>query len=112
MTPTTYRFTTFQEAVDAIPSDKIREAFEEMGKTFSVAKQMAEVTYDLAVDLAKADGKELPQRTGHVIELPAVIEWIDDGKGECIADISGLCRIEIKRDGIAGEYKQEDEKTE
>jgi len=90
-----YKFRTFQEAVDRIPTDKIRECFDEMGKTFAVAKAFAEAQYEIAAALAKADGKEFPAMPASLLQLPDEHEWVDDGKGECVADIVGVARIEI-----------------
>lgn len=90
-----YKFRTIQEAVDRVPSDKLRECFDEMGKTFAVAKSMAEEVYHTAVELAKKDGKEFPAMPERLIELPEEMEWVDDGKGECVADIQNLCEIKI-----------------
>ena len=92
-----YKFRTIQEAVDRVPSDKIRECFDEMGKTFAVAKSMAEAVYHTAVELARKDGKEFPAMPSRIIELPEEMEWIDDGKGECVADIQNLCEIRITK---------------
>lgn len=90
-----YKFRTIQEAVDRIPTDKIRECFDEMGKTFAVAKAFAEAQYEIAAALAKADGKEFPAMPASLLQLPDEHEWVDDGKGECVADIVGVARIEI-----------------
>ena len=94
-----YKFRTIQEAVDRIPSDKLRECFDEMGKTFAVAKSMAEAAYYTAVELARKDGKIFPPMPERIIELPEEMEWVDDGKGECVADIVDFCEIRITKDG-------------
>ena len=94
-----YKFRTIQEAVDRIPTDKIRECFDEMGKTFAVAKSFAEAQYEIAAALAKADGKEFPAMPDSLLKLPDEMEWVDDGKGECVADIVDFCEIRITKDG-------------
>lgn len=90
-----YKFRTIQEAVDRIPSDKLHECFDEMGKTFAVAKSMAEAVYHTAVELARKDGKVFPPMPERLIELPEEMEWVDDCKGECVVDIQNLCEIKI-----------------
>lgn len=82
--PPTYRFSSLQELVDVVPADRIRDCMEELGKTFAVAKAETELITRTAYYLA---GKEYPKGT-RIIELPPVIEWIDDGKNECEATIT------------------------
>ena len=90
-----YKFRTIQEMVDRVPSDRIRECCEELGKILSAAKSTAEAVYFTAVDLARKEGKTFPPMPGRIIELPEEIEWIDDGKGECVADIQNLFEIKL-----------------
>lgn len=83
----TYRFSTFQELMDRVPSGRIHACFDELGKTLQVAKATVELHYFAAEELARLDGKQLPPIPERVIDLPAEFEWIDDGKGELIADM-------------------------
>jgi len=84
--PITYRFSTFQELVDEVPSDRICDCLEELGKVIQTAKATAELIYKVAEDLARK--KELPPMPKRIIKLPDALEWIDDGKGELEAQIN------------------------
>ena len=68
--PKEYRFKTFQELVDRVPSDKIELCLSEMGKAFAQAKGIAEIGYALT--------SENPPES--IIKLPEEFGWIDDGK--------------------------------
>jgi len=84
MTPTTYSFSTFQELIDRVPSDKIELCMTELGKAFAQAKQAVELIGMVATDLANANGETLlkiPKTPERLIHIPEVIEWIDDDKG-------------------------------
>jgi hypothetical protein len=85
--PNAYRFATLQELVDRVPADRIRDCMEELGAVLSAAKASVELTYGVAVHLARQAGKEVPEATGSVIVLPAEMEWIDDGKRELSATL-------------------------
>ena len=90
-----YRFSTFQELVDRVPSDRIRDCMEELGTVLATAKLTTQLTYAVACNLAKADGKELPPEPARVIELPPEFEWVDDGKRELEARM-----LDTKGNGI------------
>jgi hypothetical protein len=85
-----YRFSTFQELTDRVPSDRIRDCMEEIGTVIAAAKATVELHYSVARQLAKIEGKELPspEEGEQVIELPPEFEWIDDGKRELEAQLS------------------------
>jgi hypothetical protein len=61
---------------------------DEIGELLQVAKLSTEMAYDLAVRLARQNGKEPPLATGSVILLPNEFEWIDDGKRELEATMT------------------------
>jgi len=73
-----YSFSTFQELVDKVPSDKIAECMAEMGQAFAQGKLLTE----LAIETARAQGKLLGELPERVITLPESFDWMDDGKGE------------------------------
>lgn len=77
-----YRFSTFQELVDRVPGNRIRDCMEELGALLASAKLSAQLVHSVARNLAKADGKELPTTSEHILVLPPELEWNDDGKGE------------------------------
>lgn len=81
MTAKTYKFRTFQELVDRIPADKIRECLSELGHALGATKAAGEMAVMLARDMAEKDGKTLPPLPERIIELTDEFEWIDDGKG-------------------------------
>lgn len=74
--PPTYRFTTFQELVDRVPSDRIAACLRELAVVLQEGKLMVELMQATAESLGMAK-----QPAGRVLELPAELEWIDDGKG-------------------------------
>jgi hypothetical protein len=85
---TTYKFRTFQELVDRVPSDRIAECLRECGLAFAQGKAMAELVFHTACSIAKDAGKDAPAMTKRVLELPDELEWIDDGKGEIKTTLS------------------------
>ena len=80
----TYKFKTFQELVDRVPSDKIALCMKELGIAFGTAKAMTELVNSVARNMAAAEGETVPPPDvgRSVIRLPEEIEWIDDGLGE------------------------------
>lgn len=100
MTPTTYRFTTFQQMLDRVPSDKILECLTEIGTALQAAKSLIELTWMVAAELAKKDGKELPPMPDSFFQLPEV-EWVDDDNHETAVDIPGMFKIKIHRKDAA-----------
>ncbi|MDB6117395.1 MAG: hypothetical protein JWO08_1176 [Verrucomicrobiaceae bacterium] len=80
-TPTSesYSFSTFQELVDRVPSGRISDCMEELGIMLQSTKAMIEVTVLAAAHLAGRPDYELP---AHVMDLPEVLTWTDDGKKE------------------------------
>jgi hypothetical protein len=85
---TTYKFRTFQELVDRVPSDRIAECLRECGLAFAQGKAMAELVFHAACSLAKDAGKDAPAMPERVIEVPDELEWIDDGKGQIETTLS------------------------
>jgi len=75
--PKTYTFSTFQELVDRVPSDRIRDCMEELGVILATAKASAELVTATALDLAGMPQQEPGAR---VIEIRDPFEWIDDGR--------------------------------
>ena len=69
--PISYKFRTFQELVDVVPTDRIRDCMDELKIVLSSAKAGAEIAYEAA-------GVE---PVGRIVEIPEELEWIDDGKG-------------------------------
>jgi len=94
-TGSVYRFSTFQELVDRVPGDRIRDCMEELGTVLATAKLSTQLTYAVACNLAKADGKELPPEPAQIIVLPPEFEWMDDGKRELEARM-----VDAKGDGL------------
>lgn len=85
----TYSFSNFQELVDRVPSNRISECMRELGIVLGQGKATTELLYAAAQCLAKNDGVDIPDITnGRVIDVPSVIEWVDDGKGELEAGIT------------------------
>ncbi len=85
---TTYKFRTFQELVDRVPSDRIAECLRECGLAFAQGKAMAELVFHTACSIAKDAGKDAPAMPKHLLEVPEKLEWIDDGKGEINTTLS------------------------
>ncbi len=75
-----YRFATFQELVDRVPGDRIRDCMEELGTILASAKLSTELLAYVAKNLAEADGKTVPPLSQQLLKLPAEFEWVDDGK--------------------------------
>ena len=94
-TGSVYRFSTFQELVDRVPGDRIRDCMEELGTVLATAKLSTQLAYAVACNLAKADGKELPPEPAQIIKLPQDLEWMDDGKRELEAQM-----VDAKGDGL------------
>jgi hypothetical protein len=85
---TTYKFRTWQELVDRVPSDRIAECLRECGLAFAQCKAMAELVFHTACSIAKDTGKEAPAMPKRLLELPEELEWIDDGKGQIETTLS------------------------
>jgi hypothetical protein len=85
---TTYKFRTFQELVDRVPSDRIAECLRECGLAFAQGKAMAELVFLTACSLAKNAGKDAPAMPKRLLEVPEELEWIDDGKGQIETTLS------------------------
>jgi hypothetical protein len=68
--PKEYRFKTFQELVDLVPSDKIELCMREIGMALAQGKGLMESEWHLT-------GKKPPES---IIKLPEEFGWIDDGK--------------------------------
>jgi hypothetical protein len=77
-TPKTYKFSTFQQLFDRVPSDKIELCLTEIGAAFAMAKKPLEMA-------AEAAGIILDEDV--TLTLPDEFEWIDDGKGEIKASL-------------------------
>ena len=84
VTGKTYRFATFQEMVDVLPADRIRDCMDEIGAILGSAKATIELMTMLAQDKAKQDGKEItiPTTPERIMGVPDFFEWNDDGKKE------------------------------
>jgi len=85
---TTYKFRTFQELVDRVPSDRIAECLREFGLALQQGKAVAELVFLTACSIAKDAGKDAPAMPERVIEVPDELEWIDDGKGQIETTLS------------------------
>ena len=84
--PVTYRFSTFQELFDTVPADRIELCLSEIGKAWAAAKEVIDLEIGLAQTIAQEEGITLGKDAIRV-KLPAVHEWVDDGKGEITATI-------------------------
>lgn len=84
MSAKTYTFATFQELVDRVPADRIRDCMEELGAILATTKASAELVTATALDLAG-----LPQLAegSRVVEIRDPFEWVDDGKRELQSDL-------------------------
>lgn len=96
----TYRFRTFQELVDVVPPERIRDCMTELTTILTVTANTTVALYALAKDL---HGKEVPEADRRLV-LPEVLEWIDDGKGELRADFSTMdgqpvIELAVSKDG-------------
>ena len=87
---TTYKFSTFQQLVDRVPSDKIAECLREFGIALQQAKATAELVFLTAESLAKEAGKSFPQMPERIVEVPDELQWIDDGKGKIKTTLTGF----------------------
>jgi len=96
---TSYRFKTIQEAVDIIPADKLELCFTELGKTYVAAKTYCELLYVAACELARKYGKEMPPMSPQLFLVPEEHVWVDDGKGECVADFGEWGKVTLKKEG-------------
>ena len=86
-----YRFSTFQELVDRVPGERIRDCMEELGTILANAKLSAELVECVAISMAESDGKKIPERAGNsVIKVPGEFVWHDDGKRELEAKLSDM----------------------
>lgn len=74
----TYKFSTFQELVDRVPSDRIMTCMTEMAQGFSQGKLFAE----MAIEVAKLQSDNIIDLPKSIIKIPDTIRWMDDGKGE------------------------------
>lgn len=84
MSAKTYTFSTFQELVDRVPADRIRDCMEELGVILATAKASAL----LAVDLHRDRAGLPPIKEGPgLIEIRDPFEWVDDGKRELQSDL-------------------------
>lgn len=84
----TYTFSTFQELVDRVPGDRIRDCLSELGKVLAMAKLSCELVEGVARNMADSDGVALPAKTERVMVVPDSFDWVDDGKEELTADIA------------------------
>lgn len=72
MNDKTYYFSTFQEAMEVVPEDKLEECFRQIGLILSAAKSL----YELQNEVSKAvDGLDIG-----IGKLTLPLSWIDDGK--------------------------------
>lgn len=80
--PKTYRFSTFQEMFDIVPSDRIQDCLDELGTALATAKASTELIAATAQALSK---EPLPKME---VKLPEFLEWIDDHKQEIESTIN------------------------
>lgn len=104
----TYKFSTFQELVDRVPGDRILVCMKELGAMLGTAKLTTELTHMVAEDLAKKDGKEFPPMPESIIKLPDFFEWVDDGKGDCQAN---MIHPETGKNMFSVKLKMKEERT-
>ena len=86
----TYKFSTFQQLVDRVPSDKIAECLREFGIALQQGKATAELVFLTAASIARSEGKEPPVMPARIVEVPEELEWIDNGKGEIKTTLTGF----------------------
>lgn len=84
MSAKTYIFSTFQELVDRVPADRIRDCMEELGVVLATAKTSALLAVDVARDRA---GLPPIEEGPGLIEIRDPFEWVDDGKGDLQSDL-------------------------
>ena len=77
-----YRFRTFQELMDRVPTARMADCFYEMGVWFRLAKAGIEAV--AATHKQKNPEFIIPDS---LLEVPEEIEWIDDGKGQIQATL-------------------------
>ncbi len=80
MSATEYKLTTLNDVFIKVPADRIPTCLSELGKLMETTKAYAELIHAVAVDLAKKDGKVIPEfdAAGYAFTLP--MTWKDDGK--------------------------------
>lgn len=78
--PKTYKFTTFQQLVDRVPADKIEECMMELALVLAGGKLSCVAVCEMA------GLSPIPEQ---LFLVPDEFEWIDDGKGELIANMQG-----------------------
>jgi hypothetical protein len=76
--PITYKFTTFQQLVDRVPADKIEECMMELARVLSAGKLSCVAVCEMA------GISPIPEQ---LFLVPDEFEWMDDGKGELIANM-------------------------
>ena len=95
----TYKFSNFEELYRAVPADRIEECMYELCQMLITARQVE----DLIVETARASGEPF-ELSKPVMAFPAVLEWIDDGKGELdltLTDPAGTkAHLNLKMDDI------------
>lgn len=81
--PKTYCFTTLQELLNVVPTDRIATCMHELAVIMTEAKAISELIYATAVELAKKEGVPVPPPigVGAMVTIPQPFEWLDDGKG-------------------------------
>lgn len=81
--PKRYRFSTLQELVDRVPADRIATCLHEIGIGLGQAKGAAELMLHAAAAMAEQMGVQCEvAKVTSLVELPPVLEWVDDGLGE------------------------------
>lgn len=105
--PNEYKLKNFQDVIDKVPTDRIRDCMEELTEVLFQTKAVMELTVAVAANLAAKDGKTLPKEIPPgMLRLPEELTWVDDGKGEVtsvIADVKGQAFAEVTRDMKTGE---------
>jgi len=89
-----YRFRTFQELMDRVPTSRMDDCFHEMGVWFRLAKSGIEAV--VAEHKQKNPEFIIPDS---LLEVPKELEWIDDGKGQIQATLlhqDGAVRLVAK----------------
>ena len=76
--PKTYKYTTFQQLVDRVPADKIEECMTELARVLAAGKLACVAACEMA------GLSPIPEQ---LFLVPDEFEWIDDGKGDCIANM-------------------------
>lgn len=112
--PNTYRFSTLQELVDTVPTDRIMDCMHELAVTMTEAKAMSELVYAMAVEIAKKDGVDLPVQTREegMVFFRVPFEWIDDGKGSLETHFNHpVTGEELFRTNIQLNVKEENQDT-